>query len=51
MEQCPLAYVDTCEKCARYGQCSPSQAVQKLAALEDMLRELKKMVQSLVEQK
>jgi len=51
MTQCPLAYTDPCSKCAQYGNCSPSQAVQKIAVVEDLLQEIKKMMQSLAEKK
>jgi len=51
MEQCPLAYIDPCAKCAQFGNCSPSQAVQKLSVLEKELQDLKKMLQCLVDKK
>lgn len=51
MTQCPLAYADPCAKCAQYGNCSPSQAVQMLAVVEDLLQELKKMMQELLNKK
>lgn len=51
MDQCPLAYIDTCSECAQFGNCSPSQTLQKIDALENRLEELKKMVQSLVDKK
>jgi hypothetical protein len=51
MEQCPLAYIDPCSKCAQFGNCCPSQAVQKLAALENLLQDLKKMLQCLADKK
>lgn len=48
MDQCPLAYVDPCSKCAQFGNCSPSQALQKLDVLENELQDLKRMLQQLV---
>jgi len=51
MAQCPLAYVDPCSKCAQFGSCSPSQALLKLDVLEKELKELKKVLQQLVDKK
>jgi len=51
MDQCPLAYVDPCSKCAQFGNCCPSQSLQKLNVLENELQELKKMLQQLVDKK
>lgn len=51
MPECPLAYTDPCSDCAQYGNCSPSQAVQKLVSLENQLQELKKLVEQLTEGK
>ncbi len=51
MTQCPLAYTDPCSKCAQYGNCSPSQAVLKLATLEDQLKDLRRMVEKIAEKK
>lgn len=47
MPECPLAYTDPCSHCAQYGNCSPSQAVQKLTALEKQLADLKNLVEQL----
>jgi hypothetical protein len=51
MDQCPLAYVDPCSKCAQFGNCCPSQALQKLDVLNNELQELKKILQQLVDKK
>ena len=51
MSQCPLAYTDPCAECDQFGTCSPSQAVQKLVILENMVEELKVMLQSLIDKK
>jgi len=51
MDQCPLAYIDPCSKCAQFGNCCPSQAVQKLAELEHLLKDLKKTLQDLADKK
>jgi len=51
MEQCPLAYIDPCSKCAQFGNCCPSQAVQKLAELKNLLQDLKKIMQDLAVKK
>jgi len=51
MSQCPLAYIDTCAECAQFGNCSPSKAVQRLDELENLLQDLKKMVQRLADEK
>jgi hypothetical protein len=51
MTQCPLAFSDRCAECDWYGNCSPSQAVQMLAVVEDELQELKKMIQDLLDKK
>jgi hypothetical protein len=47
MQGCPLAYTDPCSKCPQFGNCSPSQAVQKLATLEGQLKDLKSLVEQL----
>ncbi|OPX84530.1 MAG: hypothetical protein A4E53_04317 [Pelotomaculum sp. PtaB.Bin104] len=49
MEQCPLAYIDPCSKCAQYGNCSPSQSVLKLNILEKDVQDLKKMLKQLID--
>lgn len=51
MTQCPLAYTDPCTKCAQYGNCSPSQAVQKLDVLENLMQELKQMMECITKSK
>jgi hypothetical protein len=51
MTGCPIAYTDPCGECAQYGNCSPSQAVKKVEALEGHIQELKKMVEQLLEKK
>lgn len=51
MGQCPLAYNDPCAKCAQFGNCSPSKAVQKLDELENLLKDIKKMLKSLADEK
>jgi len=51
MNQCPLAYIDTCAECAQFGKCSPSAAVQKLNELEKQIKDLKQMLQCLVDKK
>lgn len=48
MNQCPLAYVDPCSKCAQFGNCCPSQAVHKLIALEKELQDIKALLQELL---
>lgn len=48
---CPLSYTDPCSECDQFGTCSPSQAVQKLAILENTVEELKLMLQSLLDKK
>ncbi len=48
MDQCPLAYIDPCSKCAQFGNCCPSQTIQKLDVLEIELQNLKKLLQQLV---
>jgi len=47
MTGCPLAYADPCNNCARYGNCSPSQAVQKIMSLEEQLKELRRLLEQL----
>lgn len=51
MTQCPLAYTDPCSKCSQYGSCSPSQAVLKLATLENQLQDLRRLVEQITEKK
>lgn len=51
MNQCPLAYADPCAECAQFGNCSPSEAVQKLNELEEQIKDLKQMLQCLVDKK
>ncbi len=51
MSQCPLAYADPCSECAQYGRCCPSQAIQKLADLEDLIRDLKNKIQDMADKK
>jgi len=51
MTLCPLAYIDPCSECDCFGKCSPSQAVQKLVAVENELQELKRMLQSMIDKK
>ncbi len=51
MSQCPLAYTDPCAECAQFGNCSPSKALQRIDELENLLQDLKKMVQSLANEK
>ena len=46
---CPLAYTDPCGECAQYGNCTPSQAAQRIEVLESHLLELKQMVELLLE--
>ncbi len=48
MTGCPLAYTDPCSACAQYGNCCPSQAVQKLQLLESQLRELKRLLEQIM---
>lgn len=49
MPECPLAYTDPCSNCAQYGNCSPSQAVQKLSDLEVQLQDLKRLVEQMAD--
>lgn len=51
MTGCPLAYADPCRECAQYGNCSPSQAAQKMQSLEKELRELRRLLEQLVANK
>lgn len=51
MNQCPLAYADPCSECAQFGNCCPSQALQKLNVLEKELKNLKEILQQLVDKK
>ncbi len=51
MNQCPLAYIDTCSECAQYGNCSPSKTVQKLDELEILLQDIKELLKCLVDEK
>lgn len=51
MTHCPLTYSDPCSECDQFGTCSPSQAVQKLAILENTVEELKAMIQNLMDKK
>jgi hypothetical protein len=48
VDQCPLAYSDPCLRCAQFGNCCPSQTIQKLDVLEKELKNLKKLLQKLV---
>jgi len=41
---CPIAYAHPCNSCAQYGNCAPSQAVEKLNQLELVVAELKQML-------
>lgn len=47
MTGCPIAYVDPCSNCAQFGNCAPSQAVEKLNQLESLVHELKVMLAEL----
>lgn len=44
MTGCPIAYAHPCSSCAQFGNCAPSQAVEKLNQLEALVNELKEMV-------
>jgi len=46
MTGCPMAYVNPCSECARYGSCAPSQSVQKLENLEKEINELKQLLKA-----
>ncbi|MFX4262132.1 hypothetical protein ACOBQJ_08020 [Pelotomaculum propionicicum] len=48
MDQCREAYVDPCTECAQLENCSPSMC-QKLNDLESELREVKMILQELVD--
>jgi hypothetical protein len=47
MTGCPIAYAHPCNSCHQYGNCAPSQAVQKLNQLETVVAELKQMLNQL----
>ena len=51
MPECPLAYTDPCSKCSQYGNCSPSQALQKLELIENQLQDLKRLVEQMADKK
>ncbi|NPV91125.1 MAG: hypothetical protein HPY50_10180 [Firmicutes bacterium] len=51
MNGCPISYTDPCGQCAQYGKCAPSQAVQKVEALEGHIQDLKKLVEQMLEKK
>lgn len=48
MEQCRESYIDTSTECAQLENCSPSMC-QKLNDLENELREVKMILQQLVD--
>ena len=48
MDQHPQAYVDSCLECAQFENCNPGMC-QKLNDLESELREIKMILQQLVE--
>lgn len=45
MTGCPMAYSDPCKNCAQFGNCAPSQAVNKLEMLEKQLQELRQLLE------
>ncbi len=49
MDQCPRAYVDPSLECAQFENCNPSKCLQKLNDLESELREVKMLLQQLVD--
>lgn len=47
MTGCPIAYAHPCSSCAQFGNCAPSQAVEKLNQLEAAVKELRQMLTQL----
>lgn len=51
MTGCPMAYRDQCNDCDYYGNCAPSQTIKKIESLEQVISELKAMLEKALHQK